>query len=104
MTTNRITGTVFGNITLTTSGNYTSPLTVTSTAAVTGTVFVDNGETVINYGQLNTGGNAYGVSFSAGGAITNQVGGTISGGTLGFGAAIEARASARPTDDGGQFR
>ena len=84
MTTNQITSTITGNISLETGGNYADPLTVTAPGVVTGTVFVENGETVLNYGLLNTGGNNYGLSFAAGGTATNESGGTISGAGTGI--------------------
>ena len=88
------TNTVGSGITLTNAGSITGPVslasgavlsnaaggTIKSTAAGAGAVIVQSsGATVTNVGYIrDTGGAAAGVTFSNGGLVTNQSGGTIS--------------------------
>jgi hypothetical protein len=76
-----ITGTTINSgITLGTSGNYTSPLTITSTGAVEpamGDAIFGNSLqtwTIVNQGTVIGGGNGFGVDLKCAGSITNNGG------------------------------
>ncbi len=80
MTTSQITGTV-GTVALT-SASYTSPVTVTATGVVgDGGISAASDWIVDNYGAVT--GSVLGVDLRAGGAIANEIGGAIGGGSAG---------------------
>src|SRR5437588_11720214 len=94
-----INSTITHQVTLSQSGSYTSPLTVTSAGAVlngtndavVGPILQVGGHpvtwTVSNYGTIAGGGGSFsgsGIVFETGGAVTNGQGGLISGSFAGI--------------------
>jgi fibronectin-binding autotransporter adhesin len=76
---NPITGT-YGTLVTLASAFY-NPTTITSTGLLTDGVSVSyTGLALVNAGRISAGSNFFGIEFRAAGSVTNQSGGTISGG------------------------